>query len=258
MGGQAYQDRMKHFTHAMDRAGSRLVLVGRPPLGDGVPATVVDHDNGGGAFALTTHLLSSGRRRVSCRGRAQRLSISAQRISGFVRANEVLGLCRDPALTVDGLFSRSPGCQRVRRMLASRSDAAFAATDTVAAGAIQALREEGVQVPGDVAIAGYDDITTALDVYAALTTVHVPHDELGGAAVRLALQREEFSESPHTRSSAQMSSSATPAPGCARHAESCVEDSKRSLVTCLELPLRRRGLGPTRGELCLLTEDFPA
>src|SRR5690348_11543084 len=123
MGGQAYQDRMKHFTHAVDRAGSRLVLVGRPPLGDGVPATVVDCDNEGGAFALTTHLLSSGRRRVSCPGRAQGLSISAQRISGFVRANEALGLCRDPALTVDGLFSRSPGCQRVRRMLASRADA---------------------------------------------------------------------------------------------------------------------------------------
>ncbi|MDX3233053.1 substrate-binding domain-containing protein [Streptomyces sp. ME19-01-6] len=190
---------MKHFAHALDRAGSRLVLVGRPPIGDGVPATVVDYDNEGGTFALTTRLLSSGRRRVSYLGRVQGLSTSAQRISGFVRANEARGLCHDPALTADGLFSRSVGYQAVRRPLASRADfdAMFAATDIVAPGAMQALREEGIQVPDNVAIAGYDDITMALDVYPALTTVHVPHEELGRAAVRLALHREEFPESRH-------------------------------------------------------------
>lgn len=133
-----------------------------------MPATVVDYDNEGGAFALTTHLLSSGRRRVSCLGRVQGLSTSAQGISGFVRANEAPGLCHTPALTVDGLFSRSSGYQAVRRLLApAQTSTVSAATGIGAAGAIQALREEGVQVPDDVAIAGYDAITTALDVYPA-------------------------------------------------------------------------------------------
>ncbi|MGW5665302.1 substrate-binding domain-containing protein [Streptomyces sp. NPDC003758] len=171
---------------------------------------------------MTTHLLSSGRRRVSCPGRVQRLSTSAQRISG---------LCHDPALTVDGLFFRSSGYQAVRRLLASRAGfgAVVAATDIVAAGAIQALREEGIQVPDDVTTAGYDDITTALDVYPALTTVHVPHEELGRAAVGLALHREEFPETG-TSSSAHMSSSGTPpgprpmtCPACARRAESWID-----------------------------------
>lgn len=194
-----YQDRMTHFAHALDRAGSRLVLVGRPPLGKGVPATVVDYDNEGGAFAMTTHLISSGRRRVAYLGRVPGLSTSSQRIKGFVRAHEMLGVSHDEALMVDGTFTRSFGYQGMRELVASGADfsAVFAATDMVAAGALQALREDGVRVPEDVAVAGYDDIPTALDVYPALTTVNIPHEELGRAAVRLALHRDQFPDSQH-------------------------------------------------------------
>jgi LacI family transcriptional regulator len=195
----AYQERMTHFAHALDRAGSRLVLIGRPPLGEGVPATVVDYDNEGGAFALTTHLLSSGARRVAYLGRVPGLSTSSQRISGFVRAHEMLGVNHEPTLIVEGTFTRGFGYRAMRDMVASGADfdAVFAATDMVAAGAVQALRELGIRVPEDVAVAGYDDIPTALDVYPALTTVNVPHEELGRAAVRLALHRDQFPESQH-------------------------------------------------------------
>lgn len=196
---KAYQDRMTHFAHALDRAGSRLVLIGRPPLGKGVPATVVDYDNEGGAFAMTTHLISTGHRRVVYLGRVPGLSTSSQRISGFLRAHEMLGVEHDPALIVDGQYSRSYGYQATRDLLASGADfsAVFAATDMVAAGALQALREGGVRVPDDVAVAGYDDIPVALDVYPALTTVSIPTEELGRTAVRLALHRDEFPESQH-------------------------------------------------------------
>ncbi|WP_406502298.1 LacI family DNA-binding transcriptional regulator [Streptomyces sp. NBC_00500] len=196
---QAYQDRMTHFAHALDRAGSRLVLVGRPPLGPGVPATVVDYDNEGGAFAMTTHLLSAGHRRVAYLGRVPGLSTSGQRISGFTRAHEMLDVEPDPKLIIDGTFSRGFGYQGMRELLISGAEfsAVFAGTDMVAAGALQALREAGVRVPEDVALAGYDDIPTAIDVYPTLTTVHVPAEALGRAAVRLALHREEFPESQH-------------------------------------------------------------
>lgn len=196
---KSYQDRMMHFAHALDRAGSRLVLIGRPPLGKGVPATVVDYDNEGGAFAMTTHLLSAGHRRVAYLGRVPGLSTSTQRISGFTRAHEMLGTSPDPALIIDGTFTRSFGYQSMREMIASGAGfgAVFAATDMVAAGALQALREAGVRVPEDVSVAGYDDIPVAIDVYPALTTVHIPHEELGRAAVRLALHRDEFPESQH-------------------------------------------------------------
>jgi LacI family transcriptional regulator len=196
---KAYQDRMTHFAHALDRVGSRLVLVGRPPLGEGVPATVVDYDNEGGAFAMTTHLLSAGHRRVLYLGQVPGLSTSTQRISGFRRAHEMLGLEHDPALIVEGSFLRSFGYRAMREVVAAGTsfDAVFAGTDMVAAGALQALRELGVRVPDDVSVAGYDDIPAAIDVYPALTTVSIPHEELGRTAVRLALHRDTFPESQH-------------------------------------------------------------
>lgn len=196
---KAYQDRMTHFAHALDRVGSRLVLVGRPPLGPGIPATVVEYDNEGGAFAMTTHLLSSGHRRIAYVGRMPGLSTSGQRLSGFTRAHELLGLTPDPELIVDGAFSRSVGYQLARQLLAAGREftAVFAATDMVAAGVIQALREGGRRIPEDVAVAGYDDIPVARDVFPSLTTVNVPQEELGRAAVRLALHRDELPDSQH-------------------------------------------------------------
>jgi LacI family transcriptional regulator len=62
----------------------------------------------------------------------------------------------------------------------------------VAAGAMAALREKGLRVPEDVSIVGYNDSPTALDVVPALTTVHIPDVDLGRAAVRLVLDRDEF------------------------------------------------------------------
>jgi LacI family transcriptional regulator len=196
---KAYQDRMTHFAHALDRVGSRLGLVGRPPLGDGVPATVVEYDNEGGAFAMTTHLLSQGHRRIAYLGRIPLLSTSRERLQGFTNAHEMLGLSPDPRLIKDGVFSRSYGYQATRELLASKADfsAIFAATDMVAAGVLQALREGGVRVPEDVSVAGYDDIPVALDMYPQLTTVSVPHEELGRTAVRLALHRDELPDSQH-------------------------------------------------------------
>ncbi|MEV3860144.1 LacI family DNA-binding transcriptional regulator [Streptomyces sp. NPDC050095] len=196
---RAYQERMTHFATALDRAGSRLVLVGRPPLGEGVPATVVEYDNEGGAFAMTTHLLTSGHRRVAYLGAVPGLSTSTERVAGFRRAHEMLGVEPDPGLMVPGEFTRSFGYRAAKELLAAKAKftAVFAGTDMVAAGVIQAFREAGVRVPEDVSVAGYDDIPFAMDIYPALTTVAVPLEEMGRDAVRLALHRDELAGRQH-------------------------------------------------------------
>ena len=63
--------------------------------------------------------------------------------------------------------------------------------DLVAARAMVALREAGVDVPGEVSVVGYNDEAVAQDVFPALTTVSIPHLELGREAVRLALHRND-------------------------------------------------------------------
>ncbi len=72
-----------------------------------------------------------------------------------------------------------------------------AATDMVAAGALTALHEAGLDVPGDISLAGYDDIPFARDLHPALTTVHVPYEELGRLAVRTALGRTPENPDEH-------------------------------------------------------------
>jgi LacI family transcriptional regulator len=67
-------------------------------------------------------------------------------------------------------------------------DCIFAVNDIMAVGAMAALRDHGFSVPGDVALAGFDDIATLRDVAPRLTTVRMPLTEIGTQAVKLVLQ----------------------------------------------------------------------
>ncbi|AWS43607.1 LacI family DNA-binding transcriptional regulator [Streptosporangium sp. 'caverna'] len=192
----SYIERMTHFAHALDKAGSRLVLCGRPPLGRDVPTTVVEYDNEGGAYAMTSHLLSQGHRHIVLLGADHPDNTSTtkrDRVRGFVRAHESFGVPHDPDLIIPAGFGRADGYEQARRLIAlgATFTAVFAATDMVAIGVLAALREAGLRVPEDVSLAGYDDIPFAADLEPGLTTVHIPTEELGRTAVRLALNREE-------------------------------------------------------------------
>ncbi|SDE23245.1 LacI family DNA-binding transcriptional regulator [Glycomyces harbinensis] len=187
-----YHERMRYFASALDRSGSRLVLCGRPSLGDDVPASVVHYDNEGGAYAMTSHLLSAGHRTIAYMGVGVGFSTTDERVRGFRRAHEDYGVAIDESLFIPGEFLKSSGYDLTRELVGGRDDvtAIFAATDMVAAGVLKALREAGISVPEDMSVVGFDDIPLASDLTPALTTVHVPHEELGREAVRLGLRRE--------------------------------------------------------------------
>ncbi|MFC3495542.1 LacI family DNA-binding transcriptional regulator [Glycomyces rhizosphaerae] len=187
-----YNERMRYFASALDRSGSRLVLCGRPSLGEDVPATVVHYDNEGGAYAMTSHLLSAGHKVVAYLGTGIGHSTTDERIRGFRRAHADYGIEVDESLLIPGEFSKQSGYELTRELIAKRDDvtAVFSATDMIAAGVLKALREAGIDVPKDMSVVGFDDIPLASDLTPALTTVHVPHEELGREAVRLGLRRE--------------------------------------------------------------------
>ncbi|MFG1685954.1 LacI family DNA-binding transcriptional regulator [Nonomuraea sp. NPDC049269] len=187
----AYRERMGEYARALALAGSQLVLCGRPPLGPDVPAIVVEYDNAGGAYAVTSHLLSAGHQRILFLGRRDGYSTPESRIAGYRAALAAYRVPHDPALEVAGTMERHEGYRMVRERLdAGPRDftAIFAGNDLIAAGARQALRERGLRIPEDVSMVGFDDLPPAADI--DLTTVHVPHEELGRTAVRLALERE--------------------------------------------------------------------
>ncbi|MEY9996972.1 LacI family transcriptional regulator [Streptomyces sp. V4I8] len=187
----AYYRRMAEYAKALDAAGSRLVLAGRPPLPMGSPATVVEFDNRGGAFRATSHLLAAGYRRILFLGREPGLSGADQRrgvaaLRAHAAADEAELYLRGsvhPHLGLPagaGRPGRQPGLHAVH-----------AGTDTIAVGALAALREAGLRVPRDVSVVGFDDVPYATDLTPSLTTVRGPYEELGRTAVRLAVDREE-------------------------------------------------------------------
>ncbi|WP_117212384.1 LacI family DNA-binding transcriptional regulator [Allorhizocola rhizosphaerae] len=189
---EEYRARMSRYAHSLAGAGSRLVLCGRPPLGPDVPAVVVQCDYTGGAFAATSHLLSAGHERILCLGRRPGFTTADARLAGYRDALRAHGVPHDKELELEGTFEREQGYRMMRQRLKSgrRPDftAVFAFNDLLAAGARQALLEHGLRVPGDVSLVGFDDLPPAQDI--DLTTVHLPHEELGRTAVRLALEPE--------------------------------------------------------------------
>ncbi|MFE1952717.1 LacI family DNA-binding transcriptional regulator [Streptomyces sp. NPDC059524] len=186
---RAYKAELARRARELDAGGSKLVLCGRPSLGDDVPTGGVEYDNEGGAFALTDHLITQGHERILYLGGPPGLSTAHDRLVGHRRALELRGLPRDPQLEHPGPFSRTFGYRRMAELLRDGPSftAVFGANDNVAAGAAQALEEAGVRVPQDMSLVGYDDVPVAQELRPRLTTVRIPLEEMGRQAVRVAI-----------------------------------------------------------------------
>jgi LacI family transcriptional regulator len=189
---QEYRSRMSRYAHSLAAAGSRLVLIGRPPLSPDVPAIAVEYDNTGGAYAATSHLLSQGHDRILYLGHHAGQTTFEIRLDGYRRALTDHRVPYDESLVVPGWVGRANGYRMMSERLATGPadfTAVFAADDLTAAGALRALRERGLRVPDDLSMVGYNDLPVAADL--CLTTVHVPKEKLGRTAIRLALHERD-------------------------------------------------------------------
>jgi LacI family transcriptional regulator len=98
---------------------------------------------------------------------------------------------------VEGAFTRDGGYAAAAELLGRglRASCVFAVTDVMAIGALAAFRDHGVDVPGQVSLAGFDDIPIVRDLVPPLTTVALPLDEMGERVVDLALREPRGSRS---------------------------------------------------------------
>ena len=145
---------------------------------------VIKVDNEGGAAAMTEHLLRLGHRRIAFIRGAESNVDAEERLQGFLRVMHAAGIQRRPHWEIAGDFTECGGYRGTKTLLAERTTptAIFAANDSMAIGALCALRDAGVDVPGDVAVAGFDDIPIARYTSPPLTSVHVPITQLGERA----------------------------------------------------------------------------
>lgn len=142
-------------------------------------------DNSRGAREMVRHLIGHGHKRIAIIAGAKHNVDGDQRRSGYRAALTEAGIKIDPRLEIAGDFTEDSGYDAARLMLekgSSRPTAIFAANDSMAIGALTALREAGVGVPEEVAVAGFDDIPIARHMSPALSSVHVPIAGLGERA----------------------------------------------------------------------------
>ena len=142
-------------------------------------------DNFGGARAMVAHLAGHGHPRIAMVRGPEPNHDAEERLRGYRAALADAGLAADAALEVDGDFTEESGYRAVRRLLELRRPptAIFAANDSTAIGAMSALREAGVSVPGQVAVAGFDDIPISRYLTPALSSVRVSINDLGARAM---------------------------------------------------------------------------
>lgn len=170
------------------RERAPLVIQGSLP---GVDIPSVDVDNVAAARGATEHLLELGHRQIGCITNAPFPYTSARdRREGYRLAMHGAGVEIDESLVVEANFDAASGRRAMARLL-SRPDlsAVFVASDVVAFGAMAAIREARLRVPGDIALIGFDDIPLAAYFDPPLTTVHLPAHDLGRAAGAALLER---------------------------------------------------------------------
>lgn len=184
-------------------AGTRVVLCGRPPLADSdAIVAALAFDNRGGGRRLTEHLLALGHRKIGYVAGPLERTTTRHRLEGHWAAMAAAGPAggwraggtgeERERLTVHGPYTRRSGYEATLELLRRAPDltAVVAANDTVALGACAAVREQGLRIPQDVSVAGFDDLPFAVDAVPALTTVRLPLYEAGARAGRLAMGTE--------------------------------------------------------------------
>jgi DNA-binding LacI/PurR family transcriptional regulator len=156
-------------------------------LPDGVP--YVGATNWSGGRAAARHLIGLGHRRIAMITGPRHVLCCAARLDGYRSALQAAGLCVDPDLVVEAEFDRESGCAAARTLLSrpEHPTAIFAANDLQALGVYQAARGQGLRIPDDLSVVGFDDLPVAGWVDPPLTTVHQPLAEMAVAATELAL-----------------------------------------------------------------------
>ncbi len=180
------------------------------------PLASVDSDNFAGAKAAVEHLLSRGRTRIATITGRLDVYGAQRRLDGYraalssadedAAADVGVRVGVDETLIEPADFTEEGGRRAMSELLARRPDldAVFAASDVMASGARQILREQGRRIPEDVALVGFDDSAIARHMDPPLTSVRQPIEEMGREMTRLLLAEIAAADAQHSPSSLRM------------------------------------------------------
>ncbi|SFO88636.1 LacI family transcriptional regulator [Amycolatopsis arida] len=201
--GSGFEDRAWERALAAEiepyrRGGGQVAVVSRHR---GLRVDTVQPANRDGAAELARTLVGMGHRRFAVLAGPRSLTTVVDRLAGFRAGLAEAGLELPEDNVVEAAFTRDGGHDAMRRLLAAGTDVTcvFAVTDVMAIGALTAAREAGVAVPGELSVAGFDDIPVVRDLTPPLTTVALPLEELGAQVMALAMRDGRSSRSKVVR-----------------------------------------------------------
>jgi LacI family transcriptional regulator len=172
-----------------------LVAIDRTP--GNLQVDTVQVANAQAANQAVSHLIHEGHRRIALIAGPHQISTAVERQVGYEMALEAAGLPVDENLIRVGDYTLEGGYRAMRLLLENENPptAVFIANNVMTLGALQFLNERGFDIPGDLAVIGYDDMPWAASLRPPLTVVAQPDYEIGVLAARLMLDRIREPES---------------------------------------------------------------
>lgn len=170
-------------------------------IGEQVPASStcsISCEDARGIEKVCSHLYDLGHRRIAFVEGPPDFLTAIRRRGAFVDFCVARGLELPPSYIHEGGYTMRSGRVAGQKFLSmpNRPTAIVAANDLMAFGVIEAARSMGLDVPGDVSVAGFDDLPTATDRFPSLTTIHQPVFEMGELGTRILLEAMEKGEVP--------------------------------------------------------------
>ncbi len=168
-----------------------FVLVGR--YDNSPDLFTVNNDNVGGMRTLVRYLFERGRRKIGFINGLPDLTVCQDRLLGYRKGLEDVGLAYDPALVCEADFGEPGGRRAAQRMLKESPDAIIALDDIIGLGALAAVKQSGRRVPEDVALAGFNDSLFCPHTEPSLTSMRLNVQELGRQAAEMLIARTKDS-----------------------------------------------------------------
>src|SRR5271157_826527 len=187
------------LSHTLDRSSleafcqqfAPLPIISMGMVLASIPSIRIDMQ--AGMRSLLSHLIENhGRRKIAFIRGLEVSQDAEERYQAYLETLKQYGLPFDPGLVLSGDFRRYSGIAAIKQLFDSHRmgfDALVSANDNMAIGAMQALQAQGVHIPEDVVVAGFDDIEETRAISPSLTTVRTPWHLLGSTSVDLVLSK---------------------------------------------------------------------
>ncbi len=172
-----------------------FILIGRYP--DNSDVSYVDVDNQNAAFEMVAHLVRIGYRRIATVTGPSNMIAGYDRLEGYKKAMHAYGLAINEEMVEKGDFTEQGGYFAMQRLLPRKPEVVFVASDTMAVGALRAIKDAGLKVPDDMGIVGFDDMPIAVNTDPPLTTIRQPIHRSGEIAAQTLIDMIDHPQTVH-------------------------------------------------------------